>query len=292
MSYCVHCGVELSDYHKQCPLCKTMVINPNLEQSDIDSDYPNYRENPISEEKRIRRILTGIILSVQFFVYSLLTLFIDILTSGGVSWSLIPIISLLLLLFTVAYPFFRKNNTFFKLFTFDCIAVGIYLLLLNLIISNNISWASYTSYSILMLWIIIAGIFLTNKIRKFLPITFYYIFSGFIMSLLATFFIGNQHITISIIASISVTALALSLISYFVIKAATNSVLGLIMVLLFDVSIICIVVDLSLHYYLYSTITISWSIIVNAVTLPLASTIFAIKRSEELREMISKKLHR
>jgi len=143
-----------------------------------------------------------------------------------------------------------------------------------------------------MLWVIIAGIFLTDKIRKFLPITLFYIFTSFIMAIIAVFFVGNQQTTISIIASISFTSLALSLISYFVIRAATNSTLGLLMVLILDVSVICLVVDLTLHYYLLSTVAISWSIIVNAVTIPLVSTLFAIKRSSELRAMISKKLHR
>ncbi|MCQ2431003.1 MAG: zinc ribbon domain-containing protein [Clostridia bacterium] len=29
MSYCVHCGVELADHEKECPLCGTVVIDPN-----------------------------------------------------------------------------------------------------------------------------------------------------------------------------------------------------------------------------------------------------------------------
>ena len=292
MAFCVHCGVELSGYHRACPLCETVVVDPNNEDSIIDSDYPNYRISTISDEKRIRRILTGIILLGQFIVYSLVTLFVDILTSKGVSWSLIPILSFALLSVGVAYPFFRKHNTFFRLFTIDSIAASIYLVLLNIVISKQLTWSSYTSVGILMLWVIIAGIFLTDKIRKFLPITLFYVFASFIMAIIAVFFVGNHQITIYIMASIGFTALALSLISYFVIKAATNSTWGLLMVLIVDISIICLVVDITLHHYLMSTIAISWSIIVNAVTIPLVATLFAIKRSSELRAMISKKLHR
>ena len=28
MSYCVHCGVELADSEKRCPLCHTRVVDP------------------------------------------------------------------------------------------------------------------------------------------------------------------------------------------------------------------------------------------------------------------------
>ena len=41
MSYCVNCGVKLASSERVCPLCNTKVINPNIMESDITSNYPD-----------------------------------------------------------------------------------------------------------------------------------------------------------------------------------------------------------------------------------------------------------
>ena len=38
--YCVKCGVELADTEKQCPLCKTRVYHPDLQQGEGEPLYP------------------------------------------------------------------------------------------------------------------------------------------------------------------------------------------------------------------------------------------------------------
>ena len=41
MSYCVNCGVELNSNEKRCPLCSTPVINPNIDNKQMDlPPYP------------------------------------------------------------------------------------------------------------------------------------------------------------------------------------------------------------------------------------------------------------
>ena len=43
MSYCVNCGVELQAAAERCPLCNTIVINPNeLEKKkDVQAPFPS-----------------------------------------------------------------------------------------------------------------------------------------------------------------------------------------------------------------------------------------------------------
>lgn len=292
MSYCVQCGVELSTYHGKCPLCKTEVINPLTTPTKINPDYPDYSTDSPEEKKRIKRYVTGIILSLQIFVYSVLNFLIDWLTGNGINWSLIPILSLALLWFSVAYPFFRKRNAFFRLFTYDCIAVILYLLALNYIISNNFIWSKYTTLSIVLLWVIIAGIFLTDRIRKVLPVTLFYVFCFVIISTITILFLDNPSSVSHIAVPIIITFFILSLISYFIIKSSYSGILVFFMVFLADISFLSLVIDLTLHNYFHSSFGVSWSVIVNAVTIPATSTIFAIKRSSELNLLISKKLHR
>ena len=53
MSYCVNCGVKLAASEEKCPLCNTIVINPNDTGDDKKEaaysqryeDYPRRRIN-------------------------------------------------------------------------------------------------------------------------------------------------------------------------------------------------------------------------------------------------------
>ncbi|MEX1377129.1 MAG: hypothetical protein AB1Z23_06565 [Eubacteriales bacterium] len=292
MSYCVQCGVKLSDYHKKCPLCDTEVINPNKPLVRANTDYPDYHVEDAKEKKTIKHYVTGIILSLQAFVYSAVIVLIDWLTGDGITWSLIPTISLALAWFCVALPFFKKKNTFFKLFTYDSIAVIIYILLLNLIISKNVMWARYVAVSVVFLWVIIAGIFLTDRIRKVFPITIYYIISTVIMTFISLSFVEQKIVLLQIGLPIMISFFIISLLSYFIIKSSSDSALSLIAILLIAVTIQCLIVDATLHYSGSGNIGFSWSMIVSVATIPFAATLFAIKKSNELYALISKKLHR
>lgn len=292
MSYCVQCGVELSKYQSKCPLCETDVVNPNIKVIEANSDYPDYKVVAEEEKKKVKRYVTGIILSIQVFVYSVIVLIIDLLVDGTISWSIIPILSLTLLWFGVAYPFFRAKNTFFRLFTYDCIAVMIFLVALNYAISSNFIWSRFTTVSIMILWVIIAGIFITDRIRKVLPVTIFYIVCSVILSIAMVLFINTTMSFLFAALPIIGTVFILSLISYFIYKSSSSGVLGLIMMVLVDASLLCVIIDLSLHYYLVASLGVSWSILVIGVLIPAASTLFAIKKSSELNTIISKKLHR
>ena len=292
MSYCVQCGVKLSDYHEKCPLCDTEVINPNKPIVRANTDYPDYQVIEKSEKKTVKHYVTGIILSLQAFIYSLVVFLIDWITGGGITWSIIPILSLTLLWVSVAYPFFRKKNTFFRLFTYDCIAVIVYILLLNYVISKNFIWSRYVAVSILFLWIIIAGIFLTDKIRKVFPIAIYYIISTVIIVFISLSFVEQKILILQLGLPIMISFFIISLISYFIIKSSSGGVLTLLTVLLVCSTLLCLIIDITLHYNANATIKLSWSLIVAVVTIPLAATLYGIKKSNELYALLSRKLHR
>ena len=292
MSYCVQCGVKLSDYHEKCPLCGTEVINPNNPVARANSDYPDYHVINESEKKPIKHYVTGMILSIQAFVYSVVVFIVDWLTGDGISWSVIPILSLALIWWSVAYPFFRRKNTFFRLFTYDSAAVIVYTIILNLFLSHNFIWSRYVAVGVLFVWIIIAGIFLTDKIRKVFPITIYYILSAVLLSFAALAFVEQKMMILRMGLPIIISFFVISLISYFLIKSTAESILSIFTVLLVAVTLLCVITDLSLQYNINNIFKLTWSLIVIVVTIPSAATLLGIKKSKELYAMISRKLHR
>ncbi|MCJ7736895.1 MAG: hypothetical protein MUQ10_06210, partial [Anaerolineae bacterium] len=191
MSYCVNCGVKLSDYHEKCPLCNTKVLNPEARIEPEMRDYPTYRQQPLTAHGNgIGHLMTGIILSALFCMYGVSMLLVGLAVRKEIHWFLIPIESLALLWFTVAYPFYRKRNTFFGLFTYDSIAVALYLLSLDFVISGGFHWAKYASVSILFVWMILSGIFLSEKIKRRLPLPVYYVLASVLFGVLVTYMVA------------------------------------------------------------------------------------------------------
>ncbi|MBN2853424.1 MAG: hypothetical protein JXQ23_11880 [Clostridia bacterium] len=292
MSYCVQCGVELSDYHTECPLCHTKVVNPNSTEAVREKDYPDYRSLPVTGGKRANKIFTGIILSLLLFIYAIVPLFINLIVSRNITWSLYPLISVVLVWFGVAYPFFREKNSFFRLFTYDSLAVILYLLLLNFIISGNLLWARYACLSIIIVWVILSGIFIPEKIRAILPLTFYFILNAIIISVFFALFFDTELSIIRLLLPANVILFVLVILSYFIITSKVYDFLGLLMVLLSDITLFSISLDLLLTRFLQGSSSFTWSIIVVVATLPIIAIAHAIRKGKKIRSIVSKKLHR
>lgn len=292
MSYCVRCGVELSGYHGECPLCKTEVVDQNRDDTLPNMDYPDYRTNPSSVSKRANKVLAALILSTVLVMSVVITILVNILTQNRLTWSLICCLSCALVWYTVAYPFFKKKNTFFRLFTLDCIAITIFLLALNYIISGDYFWSKYTTFSIILLWVILAGFFRPEKIKRIIPIVLYYVICFIFLFLVTTLFVNSQQIIVGLMIPIFIIPLVLSLIAYFIIKAIVHDPLGIAIVVLLYASVFVLLIELTVTNYLYGSMSLSWSIIVVLATLPLIAGGVIIKKSRELRALIIKKIHR
>ena len=292
MPYCVNCGVELSEYCAKCPLCDTEVIYDRENAPEANTDYPDYRTASYDEAKRVNRIFVGRLLSMMFFNYAAIVLIINLSINKAVTWAMIPVISLVLVWYGVAYPFFRKRNTFFGLYTYDSIAVILYLLALDLIISRSISWSIYAVLSVALVWSILAGFFITEKIKKVLPVTVFYIVSAVVFFVAFAFAINNRLSVFSLVLPVTGLVLVVALFSYFIITARADDLLGILWVALISASVISLGLDIIISNYLAGHVSLSWSLIVNAVTVPLFVTALTIKKAREIKAIISKKLHR
>ena len=90
MSYCVECGVKLADSEKICPLCNTVVINPNRQEDNgAERPYPSSVERQIRGLNR--RELAWIVLMLLLLPVGA-TVIIDLLTGNEpfrLTWSII-----------------------------------------------------------------------------------------------------------------------------------------------------------------------------------------------------------
>lgn len=147
MSYCVNCGVKLRKSEKKCPLCNTIVINPNDRNIEYEPVYPNKLE-------KLRRVdykyVTKLIILILLFV-SLVILICDYITSKSISWSIYVLISILYLICHFQY-LFQKN--IYLSHIIEIIGTEFFMYIIAML-NNGIHWYLY----LVLPFIMIVGLF-------------------------------------------------------------------------------------------------------------------------------------
>ncbi len=124
MSYCVHCGVELSRELDKCPLCNTVVIDPSAAESNepIRYPYPAEIEGPRVSVRRI----TATFFSLFLLIPLLSILIADLSISGSFSWSLIAAGGILLFFMLFLFPNLFAKPLLWMFMIFDTVAAVLY----------------------------------------------------------------------------------------------------------------------------------------------------------------------
>ncbi len=114
MAYCVHCGVKLGDGEKRCPLCQTPVYDPaEPERHAAPKSYPV--RTPEQELKRSKRFLL-MLAALMLLAPAGLCLVIDLLVTGGVTWSGYASGALIMLFLSVSIPLaVPRYHTYFAI---------------------------------------------------------------------------------------------------------------------------------------------------------------------------------
>ncbi|MFO7840942.1 MAG: zinc ribbon domain-containing protein [Fidelibacterota bacterium] len=293
MSYCVHCGVELADYHEKCPLCGTEVTGVNVKIKPQTRDYPKYRENVKDPQtKPIRRFLAGTVLTLVFSMYIVIVLLIDLIINRHLSWSLIPVSSLIYLWFMLAFPLMRVNNSFFGLYTIDSFITAAYLLVLNLIISGDVHWAKFASAGIVFVWIMMNGIFISERVKRLIPMILYYVLASLLFTALFAFMLIDNVVIMRFVLPIYLATLFFTLLSFFIIKAMSFDIYNFFAVIFTNAALLSVVIDLVIMYYQTQTFALRWSLIVIAALVPLGLTALMLRNIKKLRSFVVKKFHR
>lgn len=293
MSYCVHCGVKLSDYLEACPLCNTPVLNPNSEVNPQTRDFPQYREHfKVKDPDHMKRLLAGTIISFAAAIYIVILLFINLLVNGQISWSLIPTVTLVYVWFAVGFPLLRSGHTFFRLFTYDTFATAIYLLGLNFIISGNVAWAQFASSGLIFIWVIMTGIFVSDLVKRWIPMIIYYIVASILFTTLFALILTNNEIILHLILPIYLATLFYSLLTFFTTKAMIFDIYNFLAILFGNIALLSFTVDLIISHYIQGSFQPTWSIFVLVALIPLSLAGLLMRNLRTLRSYIAKKFHR
>ncbi|HPJ20920.1 MAG TPA: hypothetical protein PLP30_07785 [Clostridia bacterium] len=293
MSYCVECGVELADYHEKCPLCSTAVNNPNRPLDFSKNDYPIFKKHhAITNRRRVVRRLVGFILSMSFMMMALIPMLIDLMVESRLSWSLYPLFACLLLWTSIAIPFFKKRNTFFGDFSLAWIGTAVFIVIIDLLSSTGFTWSRFVISSMLLVWVLMAGIFIPEKIRKFVPVLLAYIVASVGYFLLIASWIAERSAILSLVLPLEGVVVLVFLVSFFLVRSKMHGVLNFILLLLADALAISLLFDLIISHYVMGRSMLTWSLIVTLALVPMIITAIIIKKRLRVRGLISKKLHR
>lgn len=133
MSYCVNCGVKLKKSEKKCPLCDTLVINPNK----IEDFTPVYSPE-IEEFKRIdKKFISELIITI-LLVLSVIVVLCNLITSNEISWSIYVIISSLL----ISSQLLLLHKNIYVALVCELISIELFMLAIAAL-NNGINWYLY-----------------------------------------------------------------------------------------------------------------------------------------------------
>ena len=128
MSYCVNCGVKLAASEEKCPLCNTIVINPNDTGDDKKEAAYSQRYEDYPRRRINLKYLTQIILAVIAVGVVVQTL-CDFLISFNLSWSLYAIGAFGLLV-CFALPILTKMKSPYIATMIDLVALALYIFMI------------------------------------------------------------------------------------------------------------------------------------------------------------------
>ena len=212
MSYCVNCGVKLSPSEKECPLCHTLVINPNERKNEYHPIYPNRLE--IRKKINIKFLIKIIIFSS--LIMGLICLITDIIISKGkISWSVFCVVSLIYLSGLLQYI---VRNNIYAAHIINMLAMEFFIMIFALVFNIMNVYLRILLPLTLVLWgyIIIITLLIKlkkiNNCRKISFFLFYVVISLFVIEL-STHLITYTSLvpTWSIIASIPILSIGLIL---------------------------------------------------------------------------------
>lgn len=129
MSYCVHCGVELSDTARACPLCHTPVIDPSR---TAEPQRPSPFPTKAGAVPPVSRVEAGVLLTVILASISVVCAVLNIFLRAEHIWSLYVIGGALLLWVWLVPPFFYRKFPLVLRLLFDVAAVAVYVLLISM----------------------------------------------------------------------------------------------------------------------------------------------------------------
>ena len=137
MSYCVNCGVELQKSEPRCPLCGTEVCNPNeLHEEKPIRPYPAHVEHL---DKKVDQRYIASFISLLLLIPLFTTMLANVLVSKQLTWSYLVLGGELVAFTVFLLPMIARMPKILYV-VIDAAAVGVLLLLIQIISQGNWDW--------------------------------------------------------------------------------------------------------------------------------------------------------
>lgn len=178
MSYCVNCGVELSESEQKCPLCEVPVYNPK-------DPWKKPKKRPYPE--KIEEVMKGIDIKYGVWLATLIllipcgiSLISNLTLNKRLSWSLYVIGACFCLFVFVLLPFLFKKWKPYLFVLFNGGAVSLYLVLINYL-TNGETWLFSLAIPLVIIvtaYSLIFSFIIRRKIPVLIKIALIIIFFG------------------------------------------------------------------------------------------------------------------
>ena len=126
--YCIKCGVELADSEKKCPLCGTVVFNPELSRPDGEPQYPRM---PAAQPEKVNHSGIMFVVTMLFLLPIVTTLLCDWQINGEIIWSGYAVGAVILLYTLVVLPLWFRHPNPVIFIPIDFAMTALYLLYIN-----------------------------------------------------------------------------------------------------------------------------------------------------------------
>lgn len=161
MSYCVNCGVELEASIKKCPLCNTIVINPNELQADKEAGNGEMPfPNKVGIVEPIKRKDLAVVMTVILACTAISCLLLNYLMWKSNQWSLLVLGFCGLLWVMTVPPLLIRNMRRRIMMLLNGAAVCIYIALIG-IFTDSSEWVVDLGIPITLVVLALVEIFLT-----------------------------------------------------------------------------------------------------------------------------------
>ena len=169
MAYCVHCGVKLGEGEKRCPLCMTPVFDPSEPQKPKAARaYPvRTAEQELKRNKQFLLNLAGLMLAAP----ALLCLIIDLLLTGGITWSGYASSALILLFMAVSVPLLVDKYQVYVTVGTSFLCLNGYLFLVEKLSDSGIWFFPIALPAISLFALMLTGIILLYRRQRLNKLT-------------------------------------------------------------------------------------------------------------------------
>lgn len=136
MSYCVNCGVELNPAARECPLCRTPVLNPSC---PVDADAPSFFPTRREEVAPVSRREAALLLTAMLLSVAICCTLLNLVFYSDVWWSFFIGGAMAMLWVWFVPPLLSRKLFILVRLTLDVLAVGVYILLIAIAL-DGMDW--------------------------------------------------------------------------------------------------------------------------------------------------------